>query len=476
MDQFFGCYLLESQRVKHRTYIGFTCDPRRRLRQHNGEITAGAWQTKRWRPWKMILCVWGFPNKIAALQFEHAWQHPSISRHVRANVAHLGFCKTTPRGRQRAVYGTSKNVQVLLEMLQHSPFCGMPLRVQIFDSDTHWSILPKLPARSQLPKHISVNHGSFDDLEHMCAELMVAMHQPVVCTVCAACREKLRALDRIVSCPGCRHAFHVSCAAQAFNAAIGAKLMPEATGSCPSCKRVTAWPALVQSARRLERAPEPAEAEEEEHMVEEAEDSDSALEDGSEQDEATPPRGDEADASKASLVSALESIIASDDAIVLDSDEEGSLPQPAPEATPHTMLGSAQSAESVGSEPREAAFGDACQTCSKAFGAGDRVVTCLGCPASFHVRCGAQLFAGSGAALPDGRGSCPCCRTTASWRELARLARRIEPAEPAQRIAEAPRPKVAEASRPREGIPKEPETLRERLLKKRRGDPSVLSI
>nr|QDO16297.1 structure-specific endonuclease subunit SLX1 [Lingulodinium polyedra] len=251
MEAFYGCYLLESLKQQQQTYIGFTVDPRRRLRQHNGEITMGAWKTKRWRPWKMVLCVYGFPNRIAALQFEFAWQHPAICRHVRGPTEQLGFVQKTRKGRQRVVLGAKRNVQVLLEMLQASPYCGMPLHVHILDQGAYWQMIPKLPAVQRLPKHITMTHGSFDDLEHVCAELMMAMQQPVVGTSCSACGEAFRPQDRLVSCPGCEQPFHVSCAAQAFLGPTGTQLMPRESAACPVCKHATDWPTLVRSARRL---------------------------------------------------------------------------------------------------------------------------------------------------------------------------------------------------------------------------------
>ena len=47
------CYLLTScdPRYKNHTYVGFTVNPKRRLRQHNGELTNGAKRTTRKRPW-----------------------------------------------------------------------------------------------------------------------------------------------------------------------------------------------------------------------------------------------------------------------------------------------------------------------------------------------------------------------------------------------------------------------------------------
>ena len=69
-------YLLFSGK---RTYIGATNDPDRRLRQHNGELSGGAYATKG-KAWNRAVYVGGFPDWTTALQFEWAWKRHSRNK------------------------------------------------------------------------------------------------------------------------------------------------------------------------------------------------------------------------------------------------------------------------------------------------------------------------------------------------------------------------------------------------------------
>lgn len=65
------CYLLKSQ-TTNKTYVGYTVNLERRVRQHCGEIVGGAKATRVGRPWKIVGYVTGFPTSRSALQFEWA--------------------------------------------------------------------------------------------------------------------------------------------------------------------------------------------------------------------------------------------------------------------------------------------------------------------------------------------------------------------------------------------------------------------
>ena len=53
---FHGCYLLVSRASSSVTYIGYTVNPNRRIKQHNGGVRkGGARKTSRRGPW--YLCI-----------------------------------------------------------------------------------------------------------------------------------------------------------------------------------------------------------------------------------------------------------------------------------------------------------------------------------------------------------------------------------------------------------------------------------
>ena len=67
------CYILKSG---NRTYNGYTVNPERRLRQHNGEIKGGAKATAGKGPWKFIFIMTGFVTQSNALSCEWRIKHP----------------------------------------------------------------------------------------------------------------------------------------------------------------------------------------------------------------------------------------------------------------------------------------------------------------------------------------------------------------------------------------------------------------
>ncbi|KAL7553055.1 hypothetical protein ACHAWF_016303, partial [Thalassiosira exigua] len=130
----FYCYLLRSLDPQHplKTYIGFTTNPPQRLRQHNGELVRGARRTKRGRPWAFVAVLDGFEDKVAAMQFEWAWQHVGRSKTFRMAV---GDQLAKKMKRRRGVRARLDELGILLSDCH--PFNTFPLKVHFPDAQYH---------------------------------------------------------------------------------------------------------------------------------------------------------------------------------------------------------------------------------------------------------------------------------------------------------------------------------------------------
>jgi predicted GIY-YIG superfamily endonuclease len=67
-------YLLQSQTAPNQTYVGYTNNLEKRIKQHNGELAGGALSTKRYRPW-VIIAYATFKTSKEALSVEYQIKH-----------------------------------------------------------------------------------------------------------------------------------------------------------------------------------------------------------------------------------------------------------------------------------------------------------------------------------------------------------------------------------------------------------------
>ena len=84
----------------------------------------------------MVLLVHGFPSKIAALQFEWAWQNPHLSR--QAPLASKLLLRKKMEGKRHYTkprLSLIQRVEIVREMLGFEGWKRWPLRVSILDEE-----------------------------------------------------------------------------------------------------------------------------------------------------------------------------------------------------------------------------------------------------------------------------------------------------------------------------------------------------
>jgi predicted GIY-YIG superfamily endonuclease len=140
------CYILKSQDPNYPniTYNGKTNDPKRRLRQHNGEITGGAKATKKAQPWEIYVLITGFKNEIDALRCEWRIKHPT---------------KTKKRPKQYCgVKGRIKGLNIVLTDTKWTSKCQNSSKTQLtlYIKSEYINLLTRLPS--------FINVVSFDNI------------------------------------------------------------------------------------------------------------------------------------------------------------------------------------------------------------------------------------------------------------------------------------------------------------------------
>ncbi|KAF4662559.1 Slx1ap [Perkinsus chesapeaki] len=292
---FYGCYLLQSEASPSVGYIGFTVNPRRRIRQHNGELNnGGAHRTKRHRPWKMLLVCYGFSSQVQALQFEWTWQHPRLSRLTREGLADIGK-GLTKRGRQRT-NNVHDSLALVIGMLHLPPWSRMPLVLNILEPSIAGVVENKVTEFRNARGEIA--YSSCFRIEHSPIEVLHRTHvagvaESVVeeadtsnnaCCVCA--QQFLSGITKRAVCLSCHNSAHVTCIASVGCCDSGGapiadaqdRLLPDFV-KCPICDDVSKWGDLLRTVGIYQKKPEllGSSDEEDENEVDENELSDSLI-------------------------------------------------------------------------------------------------------------------------------------------------------------------------------------------------------
>eukprot|EP00474_Spongospora_subterranea_P010996 CRZ11454.1 hypothetical protein [Spongospora subterranea] len=256
----YACYLLcptsqvnvsDGPSLPRNHYIGFTTNPPRRLRQHNGEIQGGARHTKSLAPWEMICFVHGFPSQVAALQFEWAWQHSKMSLRLRPLYdEYISLLRKNGRvlkkhGSTGAVGVTSLfgKFSLLHTMLRIAPWSHFQLHVRYLHnlSEVYLEQCPGLLLN--IPKSISNSKGPLSDfgqsLFAVCATLDVVEESNDLCRICFVPKPLA---SRLGHCPNCVAPIHIVCLWR--HAKCETRLLPDQL-LCPMCECDMQWSDFV---------------------------------------------------------------------------------------------------------------------------------------------------------------------------------------------------------------------------------------
>ncbi|XP_064094693.1 structure-specific endonuclease subunit slx1-like [Macrobrachium nipponense] len=247
VEDFYGVYLLYciNPKFKGRTYIGFTVDPNRRIKQHNTGVRAGgAYRTSNRGPWEMVLIVHGFPNDISALRFEWAWQHPEKSRRLRS----VDRKKSSEKKFDYLI-------KVLATMLRTKPWARLPLTIRWLKQE----YMKEFPVGMEAPLHMPMAYGPVKPQKVSSPQKQASSvnSSQETFSTCILCEELIRSSD-LMRClkSTCKMTAHVRCLAGHMLNDESPDILLPLEGQCPDCKSVLLWGDLVRLKRGCYRESE----------------------------------------------------------------------------------------------------------------------------------------------------------------------------------------------------------------------------
>ncbi|KAK3690938.1 hypothetical protein RRG08_021636 [Elysia crispata] len=247
VEDFYGVYLLLclNPKFKGRTYIGYTVNPNRRIKQHNtGAHAGGAYRTSGRGPWEMVLIIHGFPNDVSGLRFEWAWQHPNKSRRLRG----------VP-GKSKQEKAFQYRWRVVCNMLRTAPWCGLGLSIRWLKQEYKLDF----PNGLEPPLHMPVVYGPVLSKKVTKSQKGTSCITPsqeasddvnagseMESRLCAVCGMPIMAEDTTLTClqPSCPMKAHIICLAKHF-LEDETRLLP-IEGRCPNCDVNLLWGELIR--------------------------------------------------------------------------------------------------------------------------------------------------------------------------------------------------------------------------------------
>jgi structure-specific endonuclease subunit SLX1 len=188
----------------------------------------------------MVIVVYGFPSKFAALQFEWAWQNPHKSRHFK-NLD-LGF-----NGRQKERL-LSEKLRALGLMFNLDQYSRWPLHIHF----CNLNVYEMFKTFNDLPRHVRVSTGSLKTLpvEEDITETCLSIRDSGCCDICSS-EIDIENLNDWVCCTfhSCPMMAHLICLSNDFIAQdnTGENNLIPIIGHCPSCGIELKWGDLIKA-------------------------------------------------------------------------------------------------------------------------------------------------------------------------------------------------------------------------------------